>query len=149
MGDGHRLARALLGIQPFDQPDVAAAKAAHRQVLGGDAPGIGTTPLAGLLDQVRPGDYLAIQAFVDPGSPVVAGSTALRLALRDRLRVATTVGLGPRFLHSTGQLHKAGPGTGVFVQVVGDDPEDVPIPGGVRLLHAQARAGRRRSRGAG
>jgi transaldolase/glucose-6-phosphate isomerase len=54
---------------------------------------------------------------------------AARVALRDRLRVATTVGLGPRFLHSTGQLHKGGPATGVFVQVVGDDPVDVPIPG--------------------
>jgi glucose-6-phosphate isomerase len=136
------LAGALLGIQPFDQPDVAAAKAATAKVLGGDAPGIGTTPLADLLDQVRPGDYLAIQAFVDPGSPVVAQLDRARLALRDRLRVATTVGLGPRFLHSTGQLHKGGPGTGVFVQVVGDDPEDVPIPdagyGFSTLKHAQA-----------
>jgi hypothetical protein len=136
------LAGALLGIQPFDQPDVAAAKAATAKVLGGDAPGIGTTPVADLLDQVRPGDYLAIQAFVDPGSPVVAELDRVRLALRDRLRVATTVGLGPRFLHSTGQLHKGGPGTGVFVQVVGDDPEDVPIPdagyGFSTLKHAQA-----------
>jgi hypothetical protein len=64
------------------------------------------------------------------------------VALRDRLRVATTVGLGPRFLHSTGQLHKGGPASGVFVQVVGDDPDDVPIPdadyGFSTLKHAQA-----------
>ncbi|HET8618527.1 MAG TPA: hypothetical protein VFM27_06190, partial [Acidimicrobiales bacterium] len=84
----------------------------------------------------------ALQAFVDPGSPVVAELDRVRLGLRDRLRVATTVGLGPRFLHSTGQLHKGGPGTGVFVQVVGDDPEDVPIPdagyGFSTLKHAQA-----------
>jgi hypothetical protein len=64
------------------------------------------------------------------------------VALRDRLRVATTVGLGPRFLHSTGQLHKGGPDTGVFVQVVGDDPDDVAIPGAPygfsTLKHAQA-----------
>ena len=69
-------------------------------------------------------------------------STRARVALRDRLRVATTVGLGPRFLHSTGQLHKGGPDTGVFVQVVGDDPDDVPIPGAgygfSTLKHAQA-----------
>ncbi|HET9609352.1 MAG TPA: hypothetical protein VFP06_07070, partial [Acidimicrobiales bacterium] len=67
--------------------------------------------------------------FVDPGDPVVGRIERARVALRDRLRVATTVGLGPRFLHSTGQLHKGGPATGVFVQVVGEADEDVPIPG--------------------
>jgi transaldolase/glucose-6-phosphate isomerase len=124
------LGAALLGIQPFDQPDVAAAKTATNEVLaeGGvaDEP---TVSLAVLLDQLRPGDYLAIQAFVDPGSPVVEQLEAVRLTLRDRLRVATTLGLGPRFLHSTGQLHKGGPDTGVFVQVVGDADDDVAIPG--------------------
>ncbi len=73
---------------------------------------------------------------------MVADLDRARVALRDRLRVATTVGLGPRFLHSTGQLHKGGPDTGVFVQVVGDDPDDVPIPGAgygfSTLKHAQA-----------
>jgi glucose-6-phosphate isomerase len=127
------LAGALLGIQPFDQPDVAAAKAATAKVLAEGRPELSTVPLAGLLDQVQPGDYLAIQAFVDPGSPVVGQIEAARVALRDRLRVATTLGLGPRFLHSTGQLHKGGPASGVFVQVLGDDSgddaADVPIPG--------------------
>jgi glucose-6-phosphate isomerase len=136
------LVGALLGIQPFDQPDVAAAKAATAKVLADGPPTIEPTPLADLLVQVRPGDYLAIQAFVDPGSPAVPAVDAARVALRDRLGVATTVGLGPRFLHSTGQLHKGGPDTGVFVQVVGDDPGDVAIPGadyGFRtLIHAQA-----------
>jgi glucose-6-phosphate isomerase len=136
------LAGALLGIQPFDQPDVAAAKAATAQVLAGGPPDIEATPLDELTGAVRPGDYLAIQAFVDPGSPVVEAIERARVALRDRLGVATTVGLGPRFLHSTGQLHKGGPDSGVFVQVVGDDPEDVPIPGagyGFSMLeHAQA-----------
>jgi glucose-6-phosphate isomerase len=136
------LVGALLGIQPFDQPDVAAAKAATAKVLADGPPTIESTPLADLLDQVRPGDYLAIQAFVDPASPAVPAVEAARVALRDRLAVATTVGLGPRFLHSTGQLHKGGPDTGVFVQVVGDDPGDVAIPGadyGFRtLIHAQA-----------
>ena len=60
---------------------------------------------------------------------MVADIEAARLALRDRLGVATTFGLGPRFLHSTGQLHKGGPNRGVFVQVVGDAGADVPIPG--------------------
>jgi transaldolase/glucose-6-phosphate isomerase len=123
------LAGALLGIQPFDQPDVAAAKAATAKVLGGDVPEIGDTPLEQLTGAVRPGEYLALQAFVDPGSPVVPAIQRARMVLRDRLKVATTVGLGPRFLHSTGQLHKGGPDTGMFVQVVGDDPEDLPIPG--------------------
>ncbi|HLM30005.1 MAG TPA: hypothetical protein VK360_08790 [Acidimicrobiales bacterium] len=123
------LAGALLGIQPFDQPDVAAAKAATETVLEEGRPDLPTTSLDALLDQVEHGDYLAIQAFVDPGSPAVAQIEAARVALRDRLKVATTVGLGPRFLHSTGQLHKGGPPTGVFLQVVGDDPVYVPIPG--------------------
>jgi glucose-6-phosphate isomerase len=136
------LAGALLGIHPFDQPDVAAAKAATGRVLEQGRPELVTTPLDELLGQVVPGDYLAVQAFVDPASPVVDDIQAARVALRDRLGVATTVGLGPRFLHSTGQLHKGGPDTGVFVQVVGDDPDDVPIPGQAYgfsgLKHAQA-----------
>jgi transaldolase/glucose-6-phosphate isomerase len=124
------LCGALLGIHPFDQPDVAAAKAATNQVLADGLPDEPTVPLADLLDQVRPGDYLGIQAFVDPGSPVVGRLDAVRMALRDQLEVATTLGLGPRFLHSTGQLHKGGPPTGVLVQVVGEAPADgVPIPG--------------------
>jgi glucose-6-phosphate isomerase len=136
------LAGALLGIQPFDQPDVAAAKAATSRVLAEGRPDLPLTPLTELLDQVGAGDYLAIQAFVDPASPLVAGIEAARVALRDRLGVATTVGLGPRFLHSTGQLHKGGPNRGVFVQVVGDADVDVPIPGEdygfATLEHAQA-----------
>jgi glucose-6-phosphate isomerase len=123
------LAGALLGINPFDQPDVAAAKAATSRVLGKGRPDLPLSPLTELLDQVEPGDYLAIQAFVDPASPVVGDIEAARVALRDRLGVATTVGLGPRFLHSTGQLHKGGPNRGVFVQVVGEARADVPIPG--------------------
>ena len=118
----------LLDIQPFDQPDVAAAKAATARVLEDGPPPLEETPLEDVLAKVSPGDYLAIQAFVDPDGDSVAGIERARVALRDRLRVATTVGLGPRFLHSTGQLHKGGPDTGVFVQVVGDDPQDVPIP---------------------
>jgi transaldolase / glucose-6-phosphate isomerase len=123
------LVGALLGIHPFDQPDVAAAKAATAKVLAEGPPAIEVQPLDDLLDQVVPGDYVAIQAFVDPGGGVVDDIERARVALRDRLRVATTVGLGPRFLHSTGQLHKGGPATGVFVQVVSDAAEDVPIPG--------------------
>ena len=81
--------------------------------------------------------------LTDPGGGVVDTLEAARVALRDRLRVATTVGLGPRFLHSTGQFHKGGPPTGVFVQVVDVDGEnDVDIPGAPfsfgTLIQAQA-----------
>jgi hypothetical protein len=136
------LCGAALGIQPFDQPNVAEAKEATAQVLaGGDAPDPGPS-LAAVLAQVRPGDYLALQAYVDPDDEAVERLAEIRLALRDEFRVATTLGLGPRFLHSTGQLHKGGPPTGVFLQIVGDDQTDAPIPGREfgfsRLKHAQA-----------
>jgi transaldolase/glucose-6-phosphate isomerase len=65
---------------------------------------------------------------VAPGDAVWDGLQALRLRLRDRLRVATTVGYGPRYLHSTGQLHKGGPNTGLFLQLLGHDPQDLAIP---------------------
>jgi transaldolase/glucose-6-phosphate isomerase len=90
------MAGAVLGINPFDQPDVEAA---------------------------------AIQAFIDTESPDIDALQRVRMALRDKYRVATTVGIGPRYLHSTGQLHKGGAPSGVFLQIVGDDPVDVAIPG--------------------
>ncbi len=124
------LAGAVLGINPFDQPDVAAAKAATNAVLDQGLPAIEPIPLATLVDQVGAGDYLALQAYVDPGDDALLGAIhSARMVLRDRLKVATTLGIGPRYLHSTGQLHKGGPPSGVFVQVVGDDPDDVAIPG--------------------
>ncbi|CAN5772258.1 hypothetical protein BH24ACT4_BH24ACT4_02910 [soil metagenome] len=123
------LCGAALDINPFDQPNVAEAKAATNEVLERGGSTIAPTPLADLLDQVRPGDYVAIQAYVDPEGGVVDALEDARTEIRDRHRVATTLGLGPRFLHSTGQLHKGGPPTGVFVQVVGDDAVDVDIPG--------------------
>jgi transaldolase/glucose-6-phosphate isomerase len=137
------LAGAVLGINPFDQPDVASAKEATSRVLAGEAVEAPPATPSALFDQLGPGDYLVLQAFVDPGDEaLLAGLERVRVAVRDRHRVATTVGVGPRFLHSTGQLHKGGPPTGVFVQVVGDDPVDVPIPGRPfgfsTLKHAQA-----------
>lgn len=136
------LCGTALGIQPFDQPNVAEAKEATQRVLaGGDPPAPGPS-LREVLAQVGPGDYLAIQAYVDPDDEVVATLEEVRLGLRDEFKVATTLGLGPRFLHSTGQLHKGGPPSGVFLQVVGDDQTDAPIPGREfgfsRLKHAQA-----------
>ncbi|MGD0370824.1 MAG: transaldolase, partial [Candidatus Dormibacteria bacterium] len=79
--------------------------------------------------QVRPGDYVAIMAYVDPSDAHEEALDELRTAIRDRYRVATTVGFGPRFLHSTGQLHKGGPNTGVFIQVTTTESVDAPIPG--------------------
>lgn len=136
------LCGAALGINAFDQPDVAAAKAATAEVLEQGVSDVAETPLADLLAQVGEGDYVAIQAYIDPEAGAVDAIEDARTAIRDRLRVATTVGLGPRFLHSTGQLHKGGPPSGVFIQVVGDDPADVAIPGRPfgfsTLKHAQA-----------
>jgi glucose-6-phosphate isomerase len=123
------LCGALLGTNPFDQPDVAAAKAATARVLADGAAVLPSTSLAEVLGTVRPGDYLSLQAYVDPLSSDVGRLEELRLELRDRYRMATTFGLGPRFLHSTGQLHKGGPPTGVFLQVVGHDPVDAVVPG--------------------
>jgi transaldolase/glucose-6-phosphate isomerase len=133
---------AVLGINPFDQPNVAEAKKATNDVLAGGTEQPPATTLAEVLDLITVGDYVALQAYVDPEAPEVEQLEELRLALRDEFHVATTFGIGPRFLHSTGQLHKGGPPTGVFLQVVGDDPSDAHIPGRdftfSELKHAQA-----------
>ena len=94
------------------------------------------------LDSAQPRDYVALMAYVTPDATAEAALQQLRTTIRDSLRVATTLGFGPRFLHSTGQLHKGGPNTGVFVQITSDDREDVAIPGRPFtfsvLKHAQA-----------
>jgi glucose-6-phosphate isomerase len=137
------LCGAVLAINPFDQPNVAEAKDATKAVLADESPApVPNGSLDELLAQVQPGDYVSVQAYVDPLSTEADELAAARLRLRDELKVATTFGLGPRFLHSTGQLHKGGPPTGVFIQVVGDDPADAAIPGQPfsfsELKHAQA-----------
>ena len=123
------LTGAAIGVQPFDQPDVAAAKAATAEVLAEGGAAVPDQPLGDLLAQLQPGDHLALQAFVDPGAPHAAALEAARVALRDRHRVATSLGFGPRYLHSTGQLHKGGPPAIVCVQVAGQDPHEIAIPG--------------------
>ncbi|MCC6226642.1 MAG: glucose-6-phosphate isomerase [Microthrixaceae bacterium] len=124
------LAGRVLGINPFDQPDVEAAKVAALGLLGGEAtPPPSITPVADALATVRPGDYVAICAFVDPGSDAAARLEGVRARLGRRLGVATTLGIGPRFLHSTGQYHKGGPRNGVFLQVLHTEGEDLVIPG--------------------
>lgn len=128
----------LLGVNPFDQPNVESAKALARQMVAeykarGALPAVESAPLNGetlarFLDQARPGDYVALQAYIQPTPETDAALAALRRRLRDRLRVAVTVGYGPRFLHSTGQLHKGDGGNGLFVQFTADDLRDAPIP---------------------
>ena len=136
------VAGALLGINPFDQPDVAAAKAAANEILsrGGDLPPIEDP--APVLASVVPGDYIALLGFVDPDGADVRLLERAAQRLRERFEVPVTVGVGPRYLHSTGQLHKGGPDQGAFLLVVGDDPEDAVIPGRdlsfSRLKRAQA-----------
>ncbi|MDQ3931776.1 MAG: glucose-6-phosphate isomerase [Actinomycetota bacterium] len=122
------LTGVLLGVNPFDQPDVVAAKEATAEALTGSRNGP-IAPLEAILGLVQPGDYLSILAYVEPGAPVVGALQRVRATLRDRLRVATTLCIGPGYLHSTGQLHKGGPKSGVFLQVIGEDVEELPIPG--------------------
>ncbi len=129
----------VLGVHPFDQPDVERAKQLARRAMEGSdtedhvapVPAQGDTfrvRLERFLSQVNPGDYLALQAYLEPGPEVDAAAERLRQIIGERHECATTFGYGPRFLHSTGQLHKGGPNTGVFVQVLDRPTAEVPVP---------------------
>ncbi len=125
----------LLGIHPFDQPDVQASKAETRRRLDafeatGELPGVGS--VSSLAEQVgaRPAPrYVALMAYVDAGDELEQAIAKLRLRLRTEHGLDSTFGYGPRFLHSTGQLHKGGPDGGLFVQLVAETAADPPIPG--------------------
>jgi hypothetical protein len=111
---------------------VAESKANTKKVLaqrGRPSPAATAAELDRFLSGIRPGDYLAIMAYLPPTPENDRQLAALRLRLRDRLRVATTLGYGPRYLHSTGQLHKGGPPVGHFLQIADPVADDVPIPG--------------------
>jgi transaldolase / glucose-6-phosphate isomerase len=125
------IAGSVLGINAFDQPNVQEAKDATKEILAsGSVEDPGFDDLGALMKEVGEGDYVAILAYLDRSSETEDAIERVRLAIRDRYKVATTTGFGPRFLHSTGQLHKGGPNSGVFIQVVDRDrPVDVPIPG--------------------
>jgi hypothetical protein len=138
------VAGSILGINPFDQPDVQAAKDKTKAVLSGRDSGSDPKPspegaLEELLAEAREGRYVAVQAFIDPEREAELEPLVRRAR---ETGAAVSVGLGPRYLHSTGQLHKGGPDTGLFVQVVDDLGEELPIPGqrfGFRaLIQAQA-----------
>ncbi len=128
----------LLGINPFDQPDVESAKVLARKMVAeykqqGTLSAVEAAPLTGaaldrFLAQAQAGDYVALQAYVQPTAETGAALAALRVRLRDRTGLATTVGYGPRFLHSTGQLHKGDAGHGLFIQFTADAPRDAAIP---------------------
>ena len=129
------VAGATLGINPFDQPDVQSAKDKTADVLQAygssgalprvEAPG----SLKDLLTQAKSGDYLAIMAYLHPTPDVEEAVADLRRKVADKHKIATTFGYGPRFLHSSGQLHKGGPPSGLFLQLVTDHEDDIPIPG--------------------
>ncbi|MFL6012694.1 MAG: transaldolase [Gaiellaceae bacterium] len=134
------VAGSTIGINPFLQPDVQAAKDKTNEVLAsGDVELEPEGSLEELVAQARDGDYICVQAFVDP-----ARVDELQTIV-DRARASghvVTHGFGPRYLHSTGQFHKGGPNTGLFLQVVDDTGDELPIPGRdfgfARLIRAQA-----------
>jgi hypothetical protein len=141
-----------LGINPFDQPNVESAKVQARKMVAeyrekgqlpepeptvreGEITAYSANPassldevLGGFFSQTRPGDYVALQAYLPPSEEITEALQGMRVRLRDRLKLATTLGYGPRFLHSTGQLHKGDAGNGLFVQLTADHPRDADIP---------------------
>jgi transaldolase/glucose-6-phosphate isomerase len=135
----------VLEINPFDQPNVQEAKDNTARALESNAqdrPDATDDELRALLDGLAAPHYFAVMGYVQPSDAFDAAVAELRAAVRDATRAATTFGYGPRFLHSTGQLHKGGPPTGRFLALVHDSDPDVDIPGGdygfTRLKHAQA-----------
>jgi glucose-6-phosphate isomerase len=153
------IAGAVLEINPFDEPNVTESKQNTERILEGyrltgelpaeevmaeeppllligDAPlrltercGSAAEELRRHLGRSRPRGYIALQAFIAPSAERDAALRGIQQLLRDGTRRAVAVGYGPRFLHSTGQLHKGGPRTGCFIQLVADQPDDLPIPG--------------------
>jgi hypothetical protein len=130
----------VLGINPFDQPDVQAAKDKTNEVLAAGEPDLSPRgSLDELFAQAGEGDYVCIQAFIDPARQLELEPL---LARAHETGCVVTCGLGPRYLHSTGQLHKGGPNTGLFVQVVDETGDELAIPGRDfgfgRLIRSQA-----------
>jgi glucose-6-phosphate isomerase len=146
-----------LGINPFDQPNVQESKDATKALLekytregkleeqaalasdgqltvyaGGEA-GESSASVGDALRahcaKIKPGDYVALLSYIEETPDVETAIRAIRTSVRDATRCATTNGYGPRFLHSTGQLHKGGPDSGVFIQITAPDKVDFPVPG--------------------
>jgi transaldolase/glucose-6-phosphate isomerase len=157
------VAGAIIGVNPFDQPDVEASKVKTRELttafektgrlppeipIGQDggitlfADGRNADALMGVaketdlgsllrnhLARLGTGDYVALLAYIERNARHRAALQEIRTMIRDKKRVATCVGFGPRFLHSTGQAYKGGPPSGVFLQITCDDAQDLPVPG--------------------
>jgi transaldolase/glucose-6-phosphate isomerase len=158
------VAGSILGINPFNQPDVEASKIVTRQLteayeesgklpeetpifesdgiklFADDRNAANLTRLAAAdhsltgflrahVNQLGAGDYFALLAYIEMNSAHEETLQGMRHAVRDRKRVATCLGFGPRFLHSTGQAYKGGPNSGVFLQITCDDADDIPVPG--------------------
>lgn len=149
------IAGSFLGINPFDQPNVQESKNNTKHLLGeyiakgsleeqevlldedafrvyavNPSGRVATAheAIAAHLAGVKPGDYVAFTEYITETPEHDQDLAEMRRAVAKSMRVATTTGYGPRFLHSTGQLHKGGADNGVFIQITADDPEDVPIP---------------------
>jgi glucose-6-phosphate isomerase len=128
----------LMGINPFNQPNVEAAKVLAREMVRryqeqgalpeGESEPLAAEALVAFLAQAEAGDYVALQAFVPPDDETDRLLERLRVELRDRLHLATTTGYGPRFLHSIGQLYKGDAGNGLFVQFTAAHDRDAAIP---------------------
>jgi transaldolase/glucose-6-phosphate isomerase len=155
------VAGSIIGINPFDQPDVEASKIKTRELTAaydqtgklppeapfaafdgvelfadprneGDLRPKAASLAAALkahLDRAKAGDYVALLAYIERTPAHIAAMQKLRLAIRDQKKLATCLGFGPRFLHSTGQAYKGGPNSGVFLQITCSDPADLQVPG--------------------
>jgi transaldolase / glucose-6-phosphate isomerase len=138
------VAGAYLEINPFDQPDVQAAKDKTNEVLAtGKEPELEPEgSIEELLGQAQEGDYACVQAFIEPTPENDGRISDLVARLRRESGLVVTHGYGPRYQHSTGQLHKGGPNTGLFLQLIDDQGDELPIPGKPfgfrRLIRAQA-----------
>ena len=140
------IAGRLLNLHPFDQPDVQSAKdmtdrALEQYLAQGVWPAADTDAnISALLAQAQAGDYLAILAYL-PDTPSIGESIDnIRRQVAEKYGIATTAGFGPRYLHSTGQLHKGGPNSGLFLQLTADHATEIPIPGRPYNLNALADA---------
>lgn len=137
-------AGAILGIHPFNQPNVQMAKDLAKKMMeheendilnkeditlvSTDDSGTLLTALKRWINQVKKGDYIAIQAYLSPTLETTSTLQNIRLTLLNHTQRATTLGYGPRFLHSTGQLHKGGPNTGHFLQIIDEPDEKLQVP---------------------
>lgn len=134
-------AGSVMGINPFDQPDVQLAKDLARQAMSGEADEGPSLEESGIADlsaleravyhwarQAKAGDYFSLQIWLPPSDEITERLRRLQSFLRDRRKLAATLGYGPRFLHSTGQLHKGGPNRALVLQLVDDTATDLPVP---------------------